>query len=123
MVNVVFVGDAPSKTNVSDNIPFVGSRSFTTLVEWIKVIKPDYHIVFNANNLTTDEDDEVVSNIHKLSTAGFKVVALGKEASKTLYENNIRHYEMPHPSGLNRVLNKKDQVQTALKLAHDYVRI
>jgi len=34
--HVVFVGDDASLLNVDDTIPFVGSRSFSTLVWWLK---------------------------------------------------------------------------------------
>lgn len=45
MIKVVFVGDEPSKTNVSPDIAFVGAKCFNTVVQWIKELNPDYYVV------------------------------------------------------------------------------
>lgn len=117
MINVIFVGEKPSKTNVLSTVPFVGARSFKTLLAWIKLIDPDYYLVYNA------DDDKKMFEIEALSANGFKVIALGDIASKTLFERGIRHYHMPHPSSKNRKLNDPRQVEQAINLARSYVRI
>ena len=115
MTRVVFVGDAPSKTNVSDNIAFVGAKCFPTLVEWIKEINPDYYVCLNSN-VFFDLEDAIL-----LYKDGFKVVALGAKASERLSLNDVKHFVLPHPSGLNRQLNDKTLITTALRMCKNYV--
>lgn len=117
MIKVLFVGDKPSKFNVSSYIPFVGAKCFPRLVEWIRVINPDYYIVMNSD-LNWD-----MNQINILYKNGFKVVALGnKAASKLLAETDIDFFKLPHPSGLNRKTNNKAYIDRQLLLASKYVR-
>lgn len=117
MIKVVFVGDSPSKTNVDDNIAFVGSKCFIKVVDWIKnEIQPDYYICLNSDRST------FFDSIHGLERAGFSVVALGNRASKRLTTWGIEHFKLPHPSGLNRKLNNKAFTRNELLKAHYYVR-
>lgn len=116
MINAVFVGDTPSKRNAYKEIPFIGTRSFKRLAAWIKLISPDYYIVYNS-------DSEAQLNLIKaLYLKEFKVVALGKNASKTLLLHNIPHMQLPHPSGLNRAVNDQARLYTTLMRAYNYVR-
>lgn len=112
MVKVVFVGDEPSQTNIDPDIAFVGAKCFPRLVGWIKELDIDYYICLNS---TTDSD---IFKIERLVEDGFKVIALGKKASKRLVNNQIWHHPMPHPSGLNFKLN--DPKYIALEIMHCY---
>lgn len=111
MTKVVFVGDQISRLNLQDDIPFVGARCFKTLVQWIKVLNPDYYTCYNSNSL---EDIGNICVLHFMD--GFKVVALGNKASQRLTKYGIEHYKMDHPSGRNRKLNDKTYVQTRLDI-------
>lgn len=113
MKKVVFVGDKPSRTNVS-HLAFVGARCFPRLVEWISAIGADYYVCLNSSN---DELDV----IETLLADGFRVIALGMSASERLNERNISHYCIPHPSGRNRKMNDAISVQEWLDLAKAYV--
>jgi uracil-DNA glycosylase len=115
MIKVVFVGDEPSKTNVSPDVAFVGAKCFNTVVEWIKQLQPDYYICLNSDTISQ------LSDIKRLEKAGFKVVAFGVKASKRLEKMQIPHCVMPHPSGLNRKLNNKQQLALDLYHAHSYI--
>ena len=116
MIKVLFVGDSPSKTNVSQDIAFVGARCFPKLVDWIKTIQPDYYVCLNSST----QAEEL--QIYNLYLDDFRVIALGKEASKRLDNIYVTHLRMPHPSGLNRETNDKELVDRALKQAYAYVR-
>lgn len=115
MIKVVFVGHKPSRLNVDPNIAFVGARCFPRLVEWIKYINPDYYICLNINNISDS------FTIRKLSENNFKIVALGKDASCLLDFYKIAHFQLPHPSGLNRLINDKEYIERKLKIAYKYV--
>lgn len=113
---VVFVGDAPSANNAVETIAFVGAHCFPRLVEWIKLIDPDFYVCINSNELTQ------MADIHKLVVrADFKVIALGLTAAKRLTEFEIDHFMMPHPSGLNRKLNDPIAIKELLVEAREYV--
>jgi len=115
MTNVVFVGDKPSRTNVDSRIAFVGAKCFPRLVEWIRFLKPDYYVCYN---ISTPED---FGKIENLKSAGFKVVALGAKAAEILDGYNIVHFQLPHPSGRNRLLNDRAYVERELKVCYDYI--
>lgn len=118
MIKVVFVGDEPTSDNIRQDIAFVGTKSFTRLVEWINVISPDYYVCYNSRRI----DD--LSAIKDLADAGFKVIALGQKALKRI--ESIAFIEdffgLPHPSGLNRKLNNKEYLDAELVKAYKYVR-
>ena len=115
MIKVVFVGDEPSKTNVSPDIAFVGAKCFNTVVKWIKELNPDYYVCLNSDTISQ------LSDIKKLEKAGFKVIALGAKASERLEKMLIPHCVLPHPSGLNRKLNNKQKLALDFYHAHSYI--
>lgn len=115
MNKVVFVGDKPSKTNISELVPFVGAKCFNTLITWIKYLKPDYYIVVNS------DDPQDWQRIRDMNKAEFKFVALGKNASQALKFFEIEHYTLPHPSGLNRKLNNKEFLNKELITCRNYI--
>jgi hypothetical protein len=115
LTQVVFVGDEPSKTNAHKDVAFVGAKCFSTIVEWIKILKPDYYVCLNS--CTPSDLDKIVG----LKIQGFKVVALGKKAAERLNELNIIHVQLPHPSGRNRLLNDSAYIQRELKVVYDYI--
>lgn len=116
MTKVVFVGDEPSKLNIRSDIAFVGSRCFSTLVEWITNLAPDYYICINSG----PEDLDKILDLYHM--ANFKVIALGNKASERLSKLGIGHRILPHPSGLNRMLNDKETVSMALYNCRAYIR-
>lgn len=107
MIKIVIVGDEPSKTNIRDDIAFVGAKCFPTLVKWIKELNPDYYVCLNSYRV------QDLAKIESLYNDGFKVIALGKKASDRV--NFINHYPFLHPSGLNRKLNDKEYVKERLR--------
>lgn len=49
-----------------------------------------------------------------------RVVALGKTAAKALSQLGVSFYEMPHPSGRNRLLNDVTYVEQKVKGLLEY---
>jgi uracil-DNA glycosylase len=115
MTKVLFVGDEPSKTNAHKDVAFVGAKCFSTLVSWIWILEPDYYVCINSS--TPKDWDKILA----LKGEGFKIIALGKKAAEVLDELNVSHFQLPHPSGLNRKLNDKEYINRELKVAYDYI--
>jgi len=115
MTKVVLVGDAPNRHNTNANIPFVGTRSFSAVVEWLKALKVDYYLCYNSWTVYD------INHVKTLSEVGFKIVALGNTASGRLKSARVNHYKLPHPSGLNRKLNDKQTLKILLADCCDYV--
>lgn len=122
MIKIVFVGDRPSKTNVSRYAAFVGARCFKRLTEWIKIVAPDFYVCYNINQ-DYHLDIQSLNEIIDLHANGFKVIALGKEAHAALDEGGVPHYELPHPSGRNLQINDPKFIKACLDNAKTYARI
>lgn len=116
MIKVVFVGDAPSRSNLDKDIAFIGAKCFPTLVEWISRVSPTYYVCLNSNTKAN------MGKIYKLYKENFKVIALGNVASQRLEAKRISHFKLPHPSGLNRQTNDLVFIGKELNKAYDYVR-
>ena len=112
---IYFIGDKPSKRNVDPKVAFVGTTSYKTLLEWIYRMNLSVNdiMLYNAKAFIQDVQDEVNEDDF--------VVALGREASTLLEHYHIPHHKIPHPSGLNRMLNDKKQVNEFLKGCKEYV--
>ncbi len=125
---ILFVGDKASKKNKDPNIPFVGTKSYKRLLEWIW-------------RMDLDVTEIILANCHHVKEYGFenyyyvetpnmfidvdeycKVIALGKNAAKYLKECGIEHHELPHPSGLNRKLNDKEYTAALLERCADFIK-
>lgn len=115
MIKVAIVGDAPSKLNVDEDVPFVGAACFERLISWIKVLSPDFYLCFNS------ESHQDRRSIETLALNGFKVIALGKFASVRLNDYGVPHFTLPHPSGRNVKNNNKELIEAALVQAKEYI--
>jgi uracil-DNA glycosylase len=113
---VIFVGDEPSRFNADPQIAFVGAKCFPRLVEWIKIIQPDYYIVMNSNKMSDLETIRKLVNEER-----FCVISLGLHASCRLSKLEINHFPIPHPSGRNRLTNDIQSINDSLMKAKEYV--
>ena len=117
---IILVGSNPSTTS-PNNAPFDSSvKSAKTLKTWIEGIDADF-LFMNVSDAKTQANkplsaaqikDSIPSLKEKLDrypTA--RVVALGKTAEKALSILNIRFLALPHPSGMNRMLNDPETVR------------
>jgi len=103
---IIFVGDKPSKHNISKDIPFVGTKSYKRLLEWIWQLDIDVTDIFLANtqHVTRGKSDwrpdvQTLNSYMEIQEED-SVVALGTAASKALGKLSIPHFKLPHPSGL-----------------------
>lgn len=121
---IFFIGDKPSKKNKDPRVAFVGTPSYKTLLSWIAQMDVDIHEVILAN-----KDDIRAMEVDAWFTAPragligphHKVVALGDAASKHLDSIGLKHFKLPHPSGLNRKLNDKKYVDQVLGECYRYL--
>lgn len=109
---VLFVGDKPCKDNISIYVPFVGARSYKRLLEWMYEMDVDVTRIGFVNAVHVKAAD--------LKQAD-RVVALGTVAAKAVREYRRDLFELPHPSGKNRVINNKKLMKEALEQCKKYI--
>ena len=116
---IVFVGDKPSKKNLDPAIPFVGTKSYKTLLEWIWRLNVDISRVtlLNKHQVEWPQFSKLTSR-----DPHYVFIALGNEASKKLTSLNMEHFKLPHPSGLNRKINDKKYLDKVLKECKNYLK-
>lgn len=113
---VVFVGDCPSRLNKDPDVAFIGSKSETVLMDWIKKIGPKESFLINSH---TEALVRVVSDYY---SHGEAIVALGQRASDRLTKAGIPHFKLSHPSPRNRLNNDKKFVDDQIKRCQNYLK-
>jgi len=113
--SVLVVGMNPSK------VFYCGT--FKRLENWMERVGVTYYGFMNVYNeqgsfKKTDIDYEYVSQCINNHTT---IVALGNVASEVLTKLDKDHLKMPHPSGLNRLLNNKEYEKQKLSELNEYV--
>lgn len=141
MYKILFLGSNPSQKS-SSIVPFWNdARSTKVLNEWIKQIGTkslveieSIHYLNVANYPTPGnrplKDAEIKAELDALAFRiyGFnganpdKIIALGRTAESALKMLGIEHYPMPHPSGLNRLLNDPQYVAEKLNGLKEYLK-
>lgn len=129
---IIIIGDQPSKKNINPAIPFVGTKSYATLLQWIAKLDIDITEVVMGNRehvkqyswAVKGSGQDIVVNHPQFACDVFeqdKVIALGSKASKHLKSLGLKHFTLPHPSGRNLKLNDKKYVDKVLKECKDYL--
>lgn len=123
-MNVLFIGSNPSVAS-GDNSAFNrNTKSFKILQSWVQTINGTFYYLNVSNNKTINNRplklSEIQGALNELESSielikPDKVIALGKTAAKALTLLRYNFYEMPHPSGRNRLLNDKVYVQEKIK--------
>jgi uracil-DNA glycosylase len=111
---ILLVGSNPSIRSSTSEAFSSTTKSANTLSLWIKDIDADF-IFINVSDIKTPKNRPLSQkeikkslpsldcNIKKMNAD--KYVALGKAAHIALTLLGLDHLEMPHPSGMNRLLN------------------
>jgi len=117
---ILFVGSNPSNSSLTDAAFHGSTRSSKILTGWCSYINNATFIHVNVLNKKTHKNRsltkrEILDSISSLkeNIDGIrpdKIVALGKTASVALTLLHVDFFEMPHPSGRNRLLNNKDYI-------------
>lgn len=141
---ILFVGDKPSSKNLDQKVAFVGTKSHTRLLKWVKALglkEGDYCMINRV-------DSNFESSIRLQLSEKEPIIALGKEAANAtmnlvadLYNGDMRNFhmglgtgmlglfskimtsfhEMPHPSGRNRKLNDPKFERKCLSACKKYL--
>lgn len=117
---VILVGSNPSSRS-PNNTPFDPSvKSAKVLSAWIRGIDAEF-LFMNVSDLKTDGNKPLSSSQIKESLPSLKekldsypnarIVALGKTAEKALSALEVNFLALPHPSGMNRLLNDPETVR------------
>lgn len=127
---VLFVGSNPSNASTCDAAFHGSTKSSQILTGWCKDL-PGMKMHINVLDKKTENNrplkiGEIKSNLEDLKDKiGWlkpdAIIALGKTATKALELINVNFYEMPHPSGRNRLLNDPNYVAEKVKGLNDYV--
>jgi uracil-DNA glycosylase family 4 len=126
-VIILFVGSHPSISAKTYN-PFCRStRSGQILSQWIEVAELNDRYPYFCNTLDTPTENnkpltmsDIKNSLPRLKAKidiinPTRVVAVGKTAAKALSMLGVQFYEMPHPSGCNRLLNVPGYVAGKIK--------
>lgn len=108
-IKVLVVGDKPSSKNTSKYVPFVGTKSYTRLREWLNIIDPLRKYSFHITNSYRQSELDYID-----SWKG-PIIVLGKLAEKRVQKMDKDFLKLPHPSGLNRLNNRKDYINQELE--------
>lgn len=121
---ILFIGSNPSTASDIDAAFHGSTKSSKILTEWTKgLVGTKVHM--NVVNQKTENNrplkaSEIRGSLDSLardisSIEPTRIVALGKTAAKALTLLHLAFYEMPHPSGRNRLLNDPKYVEEKVK--------
>lgn len=109
-MKVLFVGSNPSRANLKTEQPFIGTKSYDKLLQWIDYLDIKEYTLVNASNKLGDVALGDM-NLDRLADGMIRhdvVVALGRTAEKAVRAaGRSVFFYLPHPSPRNRVLNNK----------------
>lgn len=115
---VLIVGINPSSADPSKT-----SQSIKKLCRWTEQLGLTYFSFVNCipRPGPYKESDVDYDMLRECSVGYEKVIALGKFPSSALKKIKVEHFELPHPSGLNRKLNDKSYETEILEKCRDYI--
>lgn len=116
---ILIVGINPSSAR-----PDKMSTSIKRLTKWADHLGIEYYSFINCiprpgNYKFSDVDFEALREVSKSYD---KIIALGGFPSRALKHLDIDHFMLPHPSGLNRLLNNKEYELKILGECNDYIK-
>ena len=121
---VYIVADQPTAANISLTVPLVGTDSYRTLLSWIAEMDVDITRVRMYNQCDGPFDNPLSRTTLNaaIGLQQIKVIALGQKAATYLGNVGVEeYYILPHPSGLNRLLNDKEYVKNKLESCKVYI--
>lgn len=140
MYKVLIIGSNPSQRSASV-LPFwYDTKSTKVLNKWMAEVVVKHDVVVlesvhfgNVANFVTPNNrplkiSEIKAELPRLEqfintdVVPDKIITLGKSAEKALTMLGIEFFAMPHPSGLNRLLNDPIYVAEKIKGLSGYLK-
>lgn len=130
-VKILFIGSNPSQKAASNYAFSTDTASGRLLQTWIEGIQGEFfydNIVSQKteNNRPLRQNEighasvPLLNRIKEINPD--RIVALGKSAASALLTLKVNFFEMPHPSGLNRLLNDKDYTSRKIQELKEYCK-
>ena len=126
---ILFVGSNPSNASADETAFHASTKSNKILASWCKDIIGE-KIYINVLDKKTEGNrplklKEIKSNLDRLAEdinriAPTRIIALGKTSSTALTLLGLKFFELPHPSGCNRLLNNPIYVSQKIKKLVEY---
>lgn len=118
-MRVLVVGMNPSKTKRGMKSP-----TLRNLAEWQDRLGLKYVCFHNVYGLPGNFSDKEVDleDLYRITKGYDRILALGSRVSKILDRAKIKHFKLPHPSGLNRQLNDPKYVNWCLGKCYNYLK-
>jgi uracil-DNA glycosylase len=131
MKRILFVGSNPSESSPDDSEFHLATRSRKTIDRWIRDldVSPLFLNVCSgkmvgnkAPSITQvrQELPRLLKQINELQPE--KIIAVGAVARWALDQLRCSHYPVPHPSGLCRIWNCKEQAAQLINDLRDYIQ-
>ena len=91
---------------------------------WLDFLEISFFSFVNVSSRvgSISKNDWELDFLELCSKGNTGVISLGKVASVALDTLNIPHYELPHPSPLNRQLNDREFMMTILRDCKLYIK-
>lgn len=128
----LFIGSNPSQASKGNGAFDMSTGSGKTLHEWIEKAGINISIMHNLVNTPTPGNrqltmKEIKGRLNHLAMIiahhkDVPIIAVGKTAATALKMLGVNFYELPHPSGLNRLLNDPEYVAEKIKGLVEHTR-
>jgi len=134
---VVIIGTNPSNKSPDNSAFHPATKSRKTIDQWFFHKSTKYDVLYiNLIDKKTTSNREltalinanmnlIVCRMKNLASQleDYKIVTVGKIPSDILTKNNIKHFSMPHPSGLNRFWNSRCAAEAKIKEMIDWINL
>lgn len=120
---VYVVADKPTKSNLSEKVPLVGTKSYKTFLSWLADMDIDITRVRMYNQCDNPFPGFSADSLNRAIEADHtKVIALGNNAMNYLLKVGVEEFFLlPHPSGRNLKLNDPKFVKATLSQCRRYI--
>lgn len=127
---VAFVGLNPSEESPDNSAFHPETRSGKAVRSWLN---NDENYVVKFTNIThhkNSSSDKPINAALKMPAIintfleyDYKIITCGTVADTILKKNGIKHFAMPHPSGLNRFWNDKKAGEAKIKEMLEWIKL
>ena len=120
MNKIIVVGMCPSS---KPTLGYKRNATFNRLEAWMDELGVKHFSFINVFDKTHAPTLSKVKGKHLIEATSdyVNVLALGGFVSEALNRHNVEHFQLPHPSPLNRLLNDKNYEKQVLEQCKEYL--